>query len=313
MTYDNSMFAEIKTALKERKMNNNGFKDILKFEPKKDGSENVYVVRLLPNTKDLKNTFFNYISYDWNSLSTGKWIKVVSPVTFHERCPIQETKNAAFNNKLSTEEDKNKARILKRKEKCLINVYVIDDPVDPSNNGSVKIIDVGKQIMNKINKALDDNDPDCLGDEIFLKPNSSVGYNLKIVVKKDAAYPTYNESEFTRKPVAIAGVDDKEKIASIYDSTFDLKTVYPIKSYEEIQQILNEHYFTTSTNANKQEKSSSKILETSEGVDLANDEFKDFEIEDNNVIKDVEPSQVDNDVSDIDGLDDDFINSILNK
>ena len=56
-TYSNSMFDSIKTALSDA--NNKGagglYREIMKLTP-----GNTYVVRLLPNVKDPKKTFFHY-------------------------------------------------------------------------------------------------------------------------------------------------------------------------------------------------------------------------------------------------------------
>lgn len=285
--FDDSMFAEVRSAIKDKKANNTSFSNMLRFAPKKDGTPNTYTVRILPNVKDPKNTFFKYITYDWNSLSTGNWINVVSPTTFGERCPIQETKTKAFRSKTSTPEEIEKARLLKRTEHWLVNVYVIDDPDNPQNNGTIKFIKIGKQLYNKIVKVSDEDDPDSyLGDDIFLKPNDSLGYNFKIVVKKEAAYPTYNESEFARKPATIDGISTPEDIAAIYEKTFDLKTINPIKSYEEIENILNEHYFVSIEKITSEQSSTNY----------------------NNI-----PTQQTSEISSVDEVDEDFINDILNN
>lgn len=310
---DDSMFASIRQSLKEKKTTiGSGFKDILKFEPKADGKPNTYVVRILPSIKDPSNTFFEYVSYSWDSLSTGRWLKVISPTTFGERCPIQEEKSRAFNSKLSTNEDKEKARILKRKVSWLMNVYVIDDPVNPKNNGTVKMVDMGKQLHDKIMKAYgieDGNgnvDPDAIGDDIFLKPNTSMGYNLKIIVKKDKAFQDYNDSDFARKADYIPGIDDdKEKIDEILKSTFDLKTINPVKSYDEIVDILNEHYFVDCD----------KIVSSMKDTNSSNTKEHNTITEDadtfpyNQTVPEV--GSLENATS-IDDVDESFINDILN-
>jgi len=37
-----------------------------------------------------------------------------------------------------------------------------------------------------------------------------------------------------------------KKIQSIYDSVFDLTTIFPIQSYDELKAALQEHYYNTS-------------------------------------------------------------------
>lgn len=325
MFNDESMFADIRKAIKEQKenKNNQNFKDILKFTMPKDGNTNTYVIRLLPNVKDPSNTFFKYISYDWNSFSTGKWLKVISPVTFGERCPIQELKARIYNSKNSTEEEKNKIREIRRREHWLVNVYVIDDPVDPSNNGTVKIIDIGRQLMGKIESALSDDDPDSLGNDIFLKSKTSNGYNFKVIIKKEAAYPTYNDSAFTRKMFTIPGIEDnQELIAKIYESTFDLKTIYPVKSYKELEDVLQEHYFvsvdTISNNTSTNAATSNIVSNDPDDMSFEEDNTlsSDEKIEVDDILKNMESPKSNKsktEAASIDDVDDDFINDILNQ
>jgi hypothetical protein len=46
-------------------------------------------------------------------------------------------------------------------------------------------------------------------------------------------------------PKAVEGLD-KKKIDDLYANTFDLETVFPVKSYEELKTMLDEHFFCTS-------------------------------------------------------------------
>ena len=54
-----------------------------------------------------------------------------------------------------------------RSEKWLVNVYVVNDPVNPENNGKVKILRYGKQIHNIIMDAIEGEDAADLGPRIF--------------------------------------------------------------------------------------------------------------------------------------------------
>lgn len=299
-----SMFSTIKQALKNKKASNGNevFKNFMKFEPGKPGTNgNEYVIRFLPFIKDPQYTFFEYISYNWNSLSTGKWINEISPVTFGERCPIAEEKTKVFNDKSSSQEDLDKARLLKRTKQWLANIYVINDPINPQNNGTVKILRMGKQLYDKVYNALDEENSESIGDAIFLNPNNSEGYNFRIICEQGPKFPTYARSDFSRNKTSIPELQNIDKIKEVLDHAYDLKSVFTVKSYDELKQILNEHYFVNNISSqHDNELFSSKLIEGNSNK--INEEIIETT---NKTIVEKQPTET------INEIDDDFINSIL--
>src|SRR5436190_23867944 len=131
-TFAVSMFDTIKSSLKQKEATGNvNFRDIIKFE-----SGNTYLVRLVPNVKSPEKTFFHYFNHGWNSLATGKYFSVLCPSTGGEPCPICQERFRIWRS--GTDEEKEAARDLKRKENWLVNVYVISDPTNSENEGKVK-------------------------------------------------------------------------------------------------------------------------------------------------------------------------------
>lgn len=300
-----SMFSTIKQALKNKKSSagNEVFKNFMRFEPGKPGtSGNEYVVRFLPYLKDPENTFFEFISYNWNSLSTGKWINEISPVTFGERCPIAEEKAKIFNDKSSTQEDLDKARLLKRTKQWLANIYIVNDPINPQNNGTVKILRMGKQLYDKVYNALDEENSESIGNDIFLNPENSNGYNFRIICEQGPKFQTYARSDFSRNKTIISELSSPEKIKEILDTAFDLKSVFTVKSYNELKQILDEHYFINSRTNLNNELTSSELIENNEIIE-------------NNFTNNNESSSIVNEQPSetINEIDDEFINSILKQ
>lgn len=300
-----SMFSTIKQALKNKKSSagNEVFKNFMRFEPGKPGtSGNEYVVRFLPYLKDPENTFFEFISYNWNSLSTGKWINEISPVTFGERCPIAEEKAKIFNDKTSTQEALDKARLLKRTKQWLANIYIVNDPINPQNNGTVKILRMGKQLYDKVYNALDEENSESIGNDIFLNPENSNGYNFRIICEQGPKFQTYARSDFSRNKTIISELSSPEKIKEILDTAFDLKSVFTVKSYNELKQILDEHYFINSKTNLNSELTSSELIENNETIE-------------NNFTNNNESSSIVNEQPSetINEIDDDFINSILKQ
>jgi len=203
---------------------------------------NTYTVRLLPNVKDATKTFFRYFSHGWTSFATGQYINHISPQTWGERDPIGEARYRIT--KTGTEEEKTKAQTILRRENWLANVYVINDPVNPDNNGTIKLLRFGRQLHKIIMEAMQGDEADELGYRIF--DLSKNGCDFRIKVEKQGDFPTYVSSKFGM-PKAIEGVDDT-KANEIYNSASDLESVFTVKSYDELTEILNEHFFCVSTN-----------------------------------------------------------------
>lgn len=260
------MFESIKTALAKNTSNTSRNKDILKTEV-----GNTYTVRLLPNVKDPSKTFFHYYTFGWTSLCTGQYVGTISPTTFNARDPIAETRYRIL--KTGTEEEKNKARSIIRSEKWLVNAYVINDPVNADNNGKVMIVRYGKQLHKIIMDAIEGEGSEDLGARIF--DLSDKGCSLKIKVEQQGDFPTYVSSKFMM-PKAVEGLD-KKKIDEIYANTFDLETVFPVKSYEELKTMLDEHFFCTSESeraaAPAAKKSTKEVVqETSDSTEVLEDD-----------------------------------------
>jgi hypothetical protein len=235
-TFTSSMFESIKGAL--TKNNSEGgaskIKDYLRTEV-----GNTYTVRLLPNVKDPSKTFFHYYSYGWNSLTTGQLVTAISPTTWNQRDPIAEERFRILRN--GTEAEKTKALAIKRRENWMVNVYVVNDPVNAENNNKVKIVRFGRQLHKIIMDAIEGEEAADLGPRIFdLSPK---GCNLKIKVEKQGDYPTYVSSKFAI-PKEIEGLDE-DSYKKIYYSAFDLESYVSVKSYDDLKVLLDTHYHGT--------------------------------------------------------------------
>jgi len=230
------MFQSIKDALvkNEGEGSNATYNEIMKTSP-----GNTYTIRLLPFAKDPKNTFFHYYNHGWPSFATGQYVQTLSPMTFGERDPIAEERFKIL--RTGTEDDKEKVKAIKRIEKYLVNVYVVDDSQNPDNNGKVKILRYGKQLHKIIMEAIEGEDSEEFGPRIF--DLGSTGVNFKVKCENQGEFPTYVSSRFTSAGKLALSEDEQKKI---YDSTFDLTKVFTLKSYDELKQMLDEHYYCKS-------------------------------------------------------------------
>jgi hypothetical protein len=229
--YNKTMFQSIKDALNSSKseQNNSTYTEIIKTTP-----GNTYTVRLLPYTPNPADTFFHFYNHGWTSFATGQYVQALSPITFGERDPIAEERYKLL--RTGTEEEKEKAGTIRRLEKYLVNVYVIDDTSNPDNNGKVKILRYGSQLHKIIMEAIEGEDAQEFGDRIFdLGPN---GVNFKVKCEKQGDYPTYVSSRFTTSGKLNLSDSEQQKI---YDSVFDLTKVFTLKSYDDLKKMVDEH------------------------------------------------------------------------
>jgi len=230
--FNMSMFESIKGALaSSESKNQSNYNEILTCKP-----GNTYTIRLLPFAKSPKDTFFHYYNHGWVSFATGQYVQALSPQTYGERDPIAEERFRS--SRMGTDEEKEKAQAIRRIEKWLVNCYVIDDPTNPDNNGKVKMLRYGKQLHKIITEAIEGEDAEEFGPRIF--DLGAEGVNFKVKVEQQGDYPTYVSSRFTTAGKIDLSEDQQKEI---YENVFTLTEVFPLRSYDELKDMLNEHYF----------------------------------------------------------------------
>ena len=229
-----SMFDSIRESL-QKKVTSSSFQDFLKLEVGK-----TYVVRLLPNIENLTRTFYHYYNHMWNSLATNQLTSVLCPTTFGDRCPIDEYRFKVYRS--GSEAEKEQSKILRRNENWLVNVYVESDPTNPENEGKIKILRYGKQLNKVIHDATEGDDVKYFGARVF--DLSENGCSLRIKVdKNEGGYASYVSSKFLPASSITGLSEDEQACNTIYDSVKELDKIFEVKSYDEIQHLLDTHYF----------------------------------------------------------------------
>lgn len=249
--FNASMFDSIKESLL-KKTTNSSFQDFLKLEIGK-----TYLVRLLPNIQNLDRTFFHYFNHIWKSLDTNELVSVLCPTTYGDRCPIDEYRFKIYRS--GSEAEKEQSKLLRRNENWLVNVFVISDPTNPENEGKIKILRYGKQLDKIIRSAIDGDDAQYFGHKIHDLTKEGCNFRIK-VEENEGGYASYTSSKFL--PASeIPGVSDSEsKINDIYDSIKELDTVFEHRTYDQIKNLLDQHYFCKAVAA--EEKPVHKTSET---------------------------------------------------
>ena len=232
-----SMFESIKESLNAKESsNNNAFRNFLKMEAGKS-----YLVRFIPNVGDPKSTFFHYAHHGFTSLSTGQYVDATCPRSFGERCPICEVRFKLY--KTKKEDDRNLAYMIRSHDKHMVNVYVVNDPTNAENEGTVKILRFGKRIHDKILDATEGDDASEFGPRVYDLTENGCNFKIKVETAQDGTrkFTNYNNSRFTA-PCAIPNMDT-DKIKEVYDSIFDLTKILEMKSEDELNDILKNHVF----------------------------------------------------------------------
>jgi hypothetical protein len=200
-----------------------------------------------------------------------------------ERDPISETRYRLL--KHGTDEEKEKAETVLRRENWIANVYVVNDPVNTDNNGQMKLLRFGKQLHKIIMDAIEGEDADEFGAKIF--DLSKNGCNLKIKVERQGEFPTYVSSRFAA-PSKVTGLTDS-KVDDVYESITDLETVFPAKSFDELKSMLDEHFYCSDNRSS-----------------AAEDVWKS-----SNTSTEDDPAPAKTDVDSVDPLDDDKVKELL--
>lgn len=276
-----TMFQSIRDALsKDDSGGDKTYKEVLKLEPGK-----TYTVRILPNSVNPVKTFFHYFQHGWTSFATGQYVSALSLQTFNERDPIAEERFKLL--RVGTDDEKAKIESVKRAEKWLVNVYVVEDPTNPENKGKVKILRYGRQIHKIIESAINGEDAEEFGHRVF--DLSAEGCSFKIKCETQGDYPTYVSSRFS-SPSDLKLSD--QKIEEIYKGIHNLESVMTVKTADEIRATFNEHFHlkgldeTSSTSseaktdAAPQKQSAAKSVAKSEPVAEDENEITDDIIQD---------------------------------
>jgi hypothetical protein len=245
------MFESIKQSLKESKNKDGGL--YLRFEP-----VNTFLVRLLPNLKNPANTTLNYYFHMFNSHKDGSSVNFTCPTTYKERCTACSLRFKLYRN--GGEIDKKLSQELSRKSKFLVNAYVISDPLNPQNNGKVKVIRYGTQLAKIINDAIDGDDAAEFGQSIF--DLSENGCNLRIKVENAGDWPSYVTSKFLSKS-KIEGMTE-ERMEEIYNSTNDLEALITSTDPVKIDQAIKEHFLLENKDSSIKNESINKPKEENE-------------------------------------------------
>ena len=106
----------------------------------------------------------------------------------------------------------------------------------------MKIWRIGRKLKNILSRAIDGDEADEFGVEKVFDLTDN-GATFKIIVEEQGGWPNYDQSKFT---TAIKTGISEEKAMEIYKQAHDLTKVFQVKSYDDLNKVLDEHFFCKS-------------------------------------------------------------------
>jgi len=208
------------------------------WQPTVDKAGNGYaVIRFLPPPRGEELPWVRIWNHGFQG-PTGKWYIENSLTTIGKPDPVSELNNELWNS--GSEANKEIARKQKRRLSYICNVYVVSDPANPQNEGTVKLFKFGKKIFDKIKDVMQPQfqDEEPLNPFDFWK-----GADFKIKIRNVEGYRNYDKSEFASVTALFDSDDEIEKVWGKEHSLADMCDARHFKSYEELkrklEQVLN--------------------------------------------------------------------------
>ena len=205
------------------------------WKPELDKSGNGYaVIRFLPAPDGEEMPWAKVWSHAFKGPG-GQWYIENSLTTLGKDDPVGELNRELWNS--GRDSDKEIARAQKRKLSYYANIYVVQDPAHPENEGRVFLYKFGKKIFDKLVEAMQP----AFADETPLDPfNFWKGADFKLKIRKVDGYWNYDKSEFAA-PSTLGNFDD-DKLESIWKeghSLAEFEDPKNFKTYEQLQARLN--------------------------------------------------------------------------
>ena len=201
------------------------------WKPEMDKSGNGYaVIRFLPAPEGEDLPWAKVWSHAFQG--PGGWYIENSLTTLNQKDPVGEMNRELWNS--GHDSDKEIARKQKRKLSYYANIYVVEDPAHPENEGRVFLYKFGKKIFDKIMAAMQPE----FKDETPINPfDFWEGANFKLKIRKLDGYWNYDKSEFAR-PGTLASMDDDE-LEAIWKREYSLVEFTDAKNFKTYEELEN--------------------------------------------------------------------------
>jgi len=200
------------------------------WKPTVDKAGNGYaVLRFLPSAEGQDLPWVRYWDHGFKG-PTGLWYIENSLTSIGQPDPVGELNSRLWNSGI--ESDKDRARDQKRRLHYVVNVLIVQDPSNPSNEGKVMLYKFGKKIFYKI---MDSMQPE-FADESPVNPfDFWEGADFKLKIRNVEGYRNYDKSEFSSSTGLYDG--DEAKLEAVYNQLHDLSEFSDPKNYKTYDEL----------------------------------------------------------------------------
>ena len=200
------------------------------WKPEVDKAGNGYaVIRFLPAPDGEDLPWAQVWSHAFQG--PGGWYIENSLTTLGKKDPVSDLNRTLWNS--GNDADKETARKQKRKLSYYSNIYVLQDPANPQNEGKVFLYKYGKKIFDKLTEAMQP----AFADETPINPfDFWKGADFKVKIRKVEGYWNYDKSEFA-EPSTLKGFDDSE-LETLWKQQYsltDFTAPDKFKTFEELE------------------------------------------------------------------------------
>jgi len=206
------------------------------WAPTVDKAGNGYaVIRFLPAAEGEDLPWIKYWDHGFKG-PTGRWYIENSLTSIGQNDPVSEMNSQLWNT--GREEDKDLARMRKRRLHHVSNILVVSDSANPENEGKVFLYKYGKKIMDKVMDVMQPQ----FQDEKPVNPfDFWGGANFKLKIRNFEGYRNYDKSEFEAPTELFGG--DESKLEAVYGTIHGLQEFVSegnYKSYADLKKKLYE-------------------------------------------------------------------------
>jgi len=182
-------------------------------------------IRLLPGkiTQDGEEKIVPYVRvYKYNvsakPFGSKRFFEFESRESIGLPDPIAELRKELY--KIGTDEAKKFLNVLKRSERFISNIYIVNDPIKKENNGQVKLWEYGVKLKDKFLGWLRPSKEDiALGAKPINVWDPIKGADIKLIMKKSGGFYNYDDTvHYDPAPL----FEDKEKLKEVLESTYKL-------------------------------------------------------------------------------------------
>jgi len=206
------------------------------WAPTVDKAGNGYaVIRFLPAKEGEDLPWVRFWDHGFKG-PTGRWYIENSLTSIGQPDPVSEINSVLWNS--GREEDKEIARLRKRRLHYVSNILIVSDPSNPSNEGKVFLFKYGKKIFDKV---MDIMQPQFQDEKPINPFDLWTGANFKLKIRQVEGYRNYDKSEFDGVSELYSG--DETRLEKVYNSIYSLKDFTDpanYKTYAELKRKLSE-------------------------------------------------------------------------